>query len=900
MLGRSPGKLGNDYASDYCRDHYERDSRDVTYHINITSGLAGRCKSAAGDRQDCGDETHHLQLPRRRSAQPKATGAAATIAGSADHGPPRDTGAGVLNWLQDDFAEYEHVRFSSIVPWFSLRGGAITSGGDGDNIEDVTSRGPDRPYGDPQPRADDDHSADLQNGTCPPLNRRASLPPPVITGASGGAPVIICNLCCRDWPIKGITWRQCRCAAFRCPECAAVPCPHCHTVAAEDYDHPEGLPTHLPAVDGDVERYTCDGNIESWTTAAHGTGEGVDSHVRNDTYGSALTCVSCQTGSRQWHGDWYICGCGHSFCGDCSPAGCGCCGHKAPEPRRGLAYTQPAAAASSAIHSAHVDEHLTSLQMPPILSPEEAVERRSRLLADHASTLKMKRAEDRSLARRQEREGTRPRRPRAKGSTTSFATVNITAARRLREELQRGGELAKCDYIGVQETGLYGELVGQATDWIKRCGWSGVLDAAYRKNGGYGGGTAALTRHAAGIRRAGQTRSPFQGRKTSTITHQGRAINFTVFYGISGAPLSSQIPLWKELADDLLCVARPFVVAGDWQRPPQDLRGSGLCHLLDAVVCAPDCATNLLSGNQIDYFLVSRTLVQSGWSIRPLHGCLFRPHIPIVLDIPLLAEPVLTRRLVQPRLLPIEKPTEVHPPALIVDWKRWNGPRDVEEVSGCEKDAQVDAITRAAESWCAGAEAELLSIYGLAGHKDEAHYLGIGQPHRVVEERTRTRYRDVADPEGLLGHRIEWTLKSLCLARDLGGIIRGGSGRPSPLGPASITSDIIERHIDTLSRIGHRAMAFGREDPPASVAPPTPRHSGPLSKERFGSSPTSCAPPTGRDPCSSYGNRAKTTRTGRVIPARPRSTASSTSSPTCRRATWPINSARHGASYGDG
>ncbi len=41
------------------------------------------------------------------------------------------------------------------------------------------------------------------------------------------------------------------------------------------------------------------------------------------------------------------------------------------------------------------------------------------------------------------------------------------------------------------------ELVGQATDWIKRCGWGGVLDAAYRKNNGFGGGTAVLTRHAA-------------------------------------------------------------------------------------------------------------------------------------------------------------------------------------------------------------------------------------------------------------------------------------------------------------------------------------------------------------------------------------------------------------------
>ncbi len=323
-----------------------------------------------------------------------------------------------------------------------------------------------------------------------------------------------------------------------------------------------------------------------------------------------------------------------------------------------------------------------------------------------------------------------------------------------------------------------------------------------------------MTRHAAGLRRAGQARSLLQGRKTSTITHQARAINFTVFYGISGAPLASQIPLWKELADDLLCVAKPFVVAGDWQRPPQDLRNSGICRLLDAVACAPDCATNLQSGSKIDYFLVSRTLVQGGWNIRPLHGCLFRPHVPIVLEITLQDEPAVMRRLVQPRLLPIEKPAAEQSPTIVIDWNRWKGPQEVSEALDQDKGNQVSAITRAAETWCAGAEAELLSAFGLAGQEDEPHYLGIGRPHKIIEERARSRYRDVSDSEGLLGHRLEWTLKSLNLARDLGDLIRAGVGRTSPLGKTDITVNTIDRHVDTLSRIGHRAMAFAREKPP--------------------------------------------------------------------------------------
>ncbi len=135
----------------------------------------------------------------------------------------------------------------------------------------------------------------------------------------------------------------------------------------------------------------------------------------------------------------------------------------------------------------------------------------------------------------------------------------------------------------------------------------GVMDEAYRKHQGHGGGTAAISRHPAGIRRAHQTSSLLRGRATFTATHVGKAVTFASFYGMSGAPLVNQLPLWKELADTLMRIGKPFIVAGDWQRPPHELRESGLCKLLGAEVCAPNCATNLQSGNNIDFSGVHRT-----------------------------------------------------------------------------------------------------------------------------------------------------------------------------------------------------------------------------------------------------------------------------------------------------
>jgi hypothetical protein len=385
-----------------------------------------------------------------------------------------------------------------------------------------------------------------------------------------------------------------------------------------------------------------------------------------------------------------------------------------------------------------------------ILTPQQAHERRVRMIDEAAAARQAVKGFRRARAREQEKGGLRPRRSRAGRATVSFATVNITAVDRLREEIQRDGELAEVDYIAIQELGLHGEAVGDAEAWIKKARWSGVLDAAYKKHAGFGGGTGIVSRHPAGIRRIGTVRRLLRGRLSMGCTVIGVPVVNASFYGISGAPLSAQLPLWRELADELISLGRPFIVAADWQRPPADLRASGLCELLDAQVCAPPCATNLNSGGKLDYFLVSNTLLVRGWKVKPIHGCGFRPHIPVVLELQMSRCCTSTSRLWQPRLLPFEKPDSTHAPGAVVDWSAWSA---LPPGAASDDVGNLPALTKAAEHWYAGAEAELLTAYSKFGQADEVEYLGIGLPPRVVVESAPTRFASTSDALGLLGHR---------------------------------------------------------------------------------------------------------------------------------------------------
>ncbi len=327
----------------------------------------------------------------------------------------------------------------------------------------------------------------------------------------------------------------------------------------------------------------------------------------------AMTCGSCSLTSWDGIAEWRICDCMRTLCTSCSSVGCEVCG------RRHLSAAWPAIA-HTAVPIDAVDNIADRERMSDVtvLTPHQAHARRLELLSKHAAGNRDRRTQRRATAKAQMRAGVRPRRDRRGGSEITIGTVNPNTAQKLREELATGGELARCDYLAVQETNLRDDQMSCAMGWLRKAKWDGALDAAYRKHEGHGGGTAIITRHPAGIRQVGAAVNKLKGRVTIGTTCFGSAVAIVSFYGFSGGSLTAQLPYWKELIDLLLRLGLPFIVAADWQRPPGDLSTAGVCHLLDAAVCAPACATNLLSGNKLDYFLVSKCLLHGDWRVFPL------------------------------------------------------------------------------------------------------------------------------------------------------------------------------------------------------------------------------------------------------------------------------------------
>ncbi len=397
-------------------------------------------------------------------------------------------------------------------------------------------------------------------------------PQPVITGRQGETPVIVCGGCMRDVPILNLVWRQCGCNAFRCGACAQRPCTTCGLLALQRGSSIQDAEEGLGDTAGHIDNRTVaapevwDYQAASWFAWDCAADDAVAGSAP-----SALTCASCTVGSRSRQGHWSLCQCGFTYCAECAAWGCPACGGlRAHLPRSADVPSGEIGNANDARDQAQegASSDGETWDMPPILSPQQALARREAVLDKHRRQLGEKRRHSHVQEKRQAREGRRPRRQRDTGQSVTFATVNVTSPQRLKEELTRQGELADCDFVAAQEVGLHGELAGLASDWLQRHHWTGVIDPPYRKHAGYGGGTAVVSRHPTGIRRACHGAKLLRGRLTTGITQVSFSITVASFYGVSGASLPAQVPYWRELADILISLARPFVVCGDWQRPP--------------------------------------------------------------------------------------------------------------------------------------------------------------------------------------------------------------------------------------------------------------------------------------------------------------------------------------------
>ncbi len=618
-----------------------------------------------------------------------------------------------------------------------------------------------------------------------------------IEGESNGRRTRVCTVCSSDVEAVDEHWHHLRSGRFACPAC-------CDKFIFDSSDHGRSVTPHR-----EEEPYTMDPQQPSLAeagsaTAAPETRLGLDPTRDPD-------CLNCGWSLAQAGASWRICTCLGRLCETCWST------HGACPQCRGLhaatsTYDAQGQGASTYYiagddsdqepHDAFIDDewhevsdhgHVGEQPRPgQVLTPAQAEQMRERLDQEHRSALHARRAASRALATAQSKQGLRPRRPR-RVKQAHFVSMNVNCSNRLKDEVMSGDLFKDIDVAFVQEHREQGDGKDKLISWLRHHNWDPVAEDAYLKVSGYGGGPLIMTRDV-GIRPMEAPPDHHRGRVCWGETDLNGAVTLGSVYALSGHGIGKQVPLLCHIAQRVVTYGLPCILAGDWQLSPEALRQSDFTRIIDAEVVSTGLPTNVISGSELDYYVISRSLLTAGYNITVDPSGAFSPHVAVRLSLPVPSCTSATRRLRVPRLLPIAQPIgPLQEPQYVINWKDWNSQRDRGLEDSVDPPHSLSAL---ADQWYAAAEIELIELHGLDYHEAGA-YRGLGRSATTVSSEGRGRYRSVASDLGLMCQRLAWTSKALWTVI---------SAMSSPLGSPSRA-----KFLALASTMAPRARAFRRE-----------------------------------------------------------------------------------------
>ncbi len=590
--------------------------------------------------------------------------------------------------------------------------------------------------------------------------RGVSLAPwAVVSGEASGQPVRVCPSCGSSQPGSDHLWHHLRSGLFVCPRCSGTAERPQDTIHQQQSDHHDWPPRDAAPL----------------SDSGHpGHGVGADgSHA--DVPQRPRQCLDCGSPLAGPGSTWRVCSCRGLLCESCWDYH-GACRHcrGADTPERDICWgpavdeffigdegsSQHSAEPADVDPQPHDADNLHGSARaadcdcaPHLITPAQAEQLRARLGDDHRAALRERRTRSRATAAAQVRQGVRPRRPRHR-SSVEFVSLNVNCANRLKSEVM-SGDLFRCvDAAFVQEHREHGDGTEKLISWLRSQEWDPVAEDAYLKNTGYGGGPLIMSRNL-GLRPLPQPPDHHAGRVCWGELDINGCITTASVYAISGQGIGKQLPLLSHIAQRVISSGLPFVLAGDWQLPPAELKKSEFIKVIDAEILSPGCPTNVQSGNELDYYVVSRSLLCDGARVFIDPSGSFSPHVAVRLALPIAKAAGMHRRLCTPRLLPVHPPIgPLQVPHYRIDWHGWL--RSAEHA-----DSKGDPpLTSLAEEWFAGAEVELIERHGM-DLRDAAAYSGIGKSGTTVHDNRVGRYRNVADDVGLTGQRLSWAAKAL-------------------------------------------------------------------------------------------------------------------------------------------
>ncbi len=553
-------------------------------------------------------------------------------------------------------------------------------------------------------------------------------------------------------------------------------------------------------------------------------------------------CAGCGIDMYVYGAEWRICRCGVKCCVICARNACPGCAtqyvyrEEHDDGNYDDIYTHDLAAIGmdESVLEHHAGQETDTdpqgtLLSPLVFTPEGAAQRRREMQERHMEELKERRAQQRQATKRQRRQYRRPAREGTRGDVIKYCTCNVNAANTFQEELAHGDTLHRMDGIMLQEHGMGKEKCEEAALRMRRKGWDPVVAEAYVKHTSFGGGVAVLTSERAGLRPLavitglnGLDVEVLKGRFTFGVTSDlGGIVNASV-YGISGLPVTAQLRLWRAVAMQLRLAGLPFVVGGDWQVTPHEMQLTRVPELIGAVIVATKEPTNTHTMRTIDYFLVSKSIAPLVKSVEVVSGARFSPHALVVLCLQGKRSLGLARRVAQPKLLDVNVPVGPMPAGIRINWDGYLRPAS--STGGEESGVNQTVTDENVDQWFAGAEAELLTLFGLAGGSTEAYYSGVGRPIREVEGTVGPSRRETPDALGKLGHRLTWTARAIHLVVRWAGFLapegeplHGHTFRNAEVGGGDDGQQARRRKIARmLSSYGSRAIAFLKEKLPVN------------------------------------------------------------------------------------
>ena len=239
----------------------------------------------------------------------------------------------------------------------------------------------------------------------------------------------------------------------------------------------------------------------------------------------------------------------------------------------------------------------------------------------------------------------RPRSRRAckkrKGATTSITTVNTTNQGPMLEYLEQvqpwGVEL-------VQEHHVLPAGMLTATAKVRKLGYkfcAAPAVASGRSDAGSSGGAAVIVRNCYGVK-------PLHGIQDDAqpwMIYPGRAAGARVLGLIRGGMIFISLYLktgekpnsdlnWKILmrvASILNLSQIPFIIGGDFQCGPQELRDTQWLEILKGVIVSSGeiTCTTATSAREMDFFVVSTGLDSVLRQAEPMHGTCIATHCPV-------------------------------------------------------------------------------------------------------------------------------------------------------------------------------------------------------------------------------------------------------------------------------